>query len=143
MKKLLLLWLLISSFSCQKDEFDLVPLFDMTGIEGVWETEWTINAQGEQKPVDLQFTTINKSAHIINVPANSFGYVEEEIIFRYLKIIDPELGLIAGEMLVKNGNPASAIWVPVEMQRFSQEDYMNISVFCSSCANSYLYLRRK
>lgn len=143
MKKLLLLWLLISSFSCQQEEPDFIPLFDMTAIEGVWETEWIINAQGEERPIDIQFTTINKSAHITNVPVNSFGYVEEEIIFRYLEIVDPEFGLITGEMLVKNGNPASASWVPVEMQRFSQENYMQITAFCGSCDNNFFDLRRK
>lgn len=149
MKKLLLLLVLLNLLACKKP-YTILPLTDFTPVEGIWETQWVINPQRDVAPIDIQFTSINKSAHILHVPANSLGYTEGEIILRDVRIVEPEEGILVAEMLLKNGNPAQDSWVATELffsrvkEYPREQEIIHVNANCRlSCFNSNLDLLRK
>lgn len=134
----------VSVLACSKEKEEITPL-RFEELEGNWRIQqWqTSSVSSFLSPINLQFTEINKSGIFQNVPNNTWGYREDEVIFRALT---PDLSrpfAMLGEMLIKEENSSIATWFPVIIFKpiGSSEEFL-IEVDCGGCFNNFLTMKR-
>lgn len=136
-----LLFGLVSLFACSVDRDEITPL-SFEAIEGYWVTEtWQTSSNATSlAPITIQFTAANVGGLFREVPNNTLGYQNEELVFRRLEGVGERR--IQGEMLIKEDNSTQETWMRVFITKTEGEEIF-VEVDCNNCTNSFFILRRK
>lgn len=141
---LLCLFSITCLLSCTPDESYERPL-SMDELEGYWIVRnWNTGTLASTlKPITIQFTSVNRSATFQDVPNNTWGYTENEIVFRSLEADLSRDFAIRGQMLIKEENSPNQTWENVTIIGSTLSEELYVKVNCNNCFQNTLILLRK
>ncbi|MGH1335955.1 MAG: hypothetical protein ACRBFS_07485 [Aureispira sp.] len=132
------------ALACSPEEVEITPL-SFNELEGYWvaDTWQSSTLSSTLVPLTIQFTRVNRSGVFQDVPTNSWGYQEDEIVFRALESdVSRDFSMI-GQVLIKEENSNQEAWMPVHLTYLNGSEELYLEVDCISCPNNVFTLRRQ